>query len=63
MGRLGLGEGQRSLLKTMGVAGAVWALSQLYPLSPEMTWNPLRQCVLRIGLTEPPWSSPLNYGP
>lgn len=26
------------------------------------TWNPLRLAVLRLGLTEPAWTSPLNYG-
>jgi peptide-methionine (R)-S-oxide reductase len=25
------------------------------------TWNPLRLAVLRLGLTEPAWTSPLNY--
>ena len=26
------------------------------------TWNPLRLLVLRLGFTEPAWTSPLNYG-
>jgi peptide-methionine (R)-S-oxide reductase len=26
------------------------------------TWNPLRLAVLRLGFTEPGWTSPLNYG-
>jgi peptide-methionine (R)-S-oxide reductase len=26
------------------------------------TWNPFRLAVLRLGLTEPAWTSPLNYG-
>eukprot|EP00536_Pseudo-nitzschia_multiseries_P008153 jgi/Psemu1/305529/fgenesh1_kg.203_\ len=27
-----------------------------------VTWNPLRLMVLKLGFTEPRWSSPLNYG-
>ena len=27
-----------------------------------VTWNPLRLMVLKLGLTEPAWTSPLNYG-
>jgi len=26
------------------------------------TWNPLRLIVLKLGFTEPAWTSPLNYG-
>ena len=26
------------------------------------TWNPLRLAVLKLGFTEPAWTSPLNYG-
>jgi peptide-methionine (R)-S-oxide reductase len=26
------------------------------------TWNPLRLLVLKLGFTEPAWTSPLNYG-
>jgi peptide methionine sulfoxide reductase MsrB len=26
------------------------------------TWNPLRLLVLRLGFTEPAWTSPLNHG-
>lgn len=27
-----------------------------------VTWNPLRLLVLKLGFTEPAWTSPLNYG-
>jgi len=27
-----------------------------------VTWNPLRLMVLKLGFTEPAWTSPLNYG-
>jgi len=27
-----------------------------------VTWNPLRLLVLKLGFTEPGWTSPLNYG-
>lgn len=27
-----------------------------------VTWNPLRLMVLKLGFTEPRWTSPLNYG-
>ena len=27
-----------------------------------VTWNPLRLMVLKLGFTEPGWTSPLNYG-
>lgn len=30
--------------------------------SKPLTWNPLRLAVLRLGLTEPAMTSPLNYG-
>ena len=45
-----------------GVA-VVWGLEKLDSrLNPLATRSPLRLAVLRLGLTEPAWSSPLNYG-